>query len=780
MKKLLLSITLVLASFGAARAQLGGLGSFGDSPIEITSETTRVENGIAIAEQNVIIRYGETEIYCDYAQYHPDTRDVFLSGNVRLYREGRLFTAERALYNLETKIFSTSDFQGEALPFRFGGDSLSTLGSNAYLVKNGVFTTSDSSEPDYHLQAKTVRIYSKDRVIFSNVRVYIGRVPVFYYPYLYQSLNQDSSFRIFPAYQTIWGATLLSETTFPINDQIAGKWRSDLYADRGMGSGFEARWGGAKYSTGTFVTKKPRKDADPDSADDSNWGRFLTYYIRDSAPGTNKTALGREPISPDRYRVTLQDRTYFTEDIYSTININKLSDPRFLQDFDQKEFRRNPNPDNVIALTKWNEDYSINLLYRQQINDNFDGTERLPELSLDIKRQPLFKTPFFYDSDSSAGFLRRIFATNTSFDNYESFRADTYHQISYPGTYFGFLSVVPKVGLRGTYYNNSGFYEDDPNSSTLNGSTLNTSTANSAQQFLNRGGPLFRTAVTAGVETSFKLSKAFEGVQSRAWGLDGLRHVFQPYINASFVYSDKNPKNILQFDRINRSTQLPPIDFPQFNTIDSLGNWSILRLGMRNRLQTRRDNDTLNWFELDTFVDINIDRPDFGGLAVAADTGTFSNFFNRFRWIPLPWVALVVDSQIPLLDTGFTEINSNLNFLVNKNLSLAIGERYIDGNNQFPNSTLFTFGTYYRINDHWSVSANEQYDFITSTFENQVYQIHRDLSSWVASAGFSVRDNGGTNDISVLITFTLKDLPNLRVPFTVDPGIGNGLTGTAQ
>ena len=47
-----------------------------------------------------------------------------------------------------------------------------------------------------------------------------------------------------------------------------------------------------------------------------------------------------------------------------------------------------------------------------------------------------------------------------------------------------------------------------------------------------------------------------------------------------------------------------PLDFPEFNAIDSLDNWSILRLGMRNRLQTRRDSQTLNWLELDPDCDV--------------------------------------------------------------------------------------------------------------------------------------------------------------------------------
>src|ERR1700710_1110151 len=80
----------------------GQFGSFGDVPIEINAEETRFEGGLAVAEGNVLIRYGTVTIYADYGQYSPDTHDVLVTGNVRIFREGQLFTGERAIYNLET------------------------------------------------------------------------------------------------------------------------------------------------------------------------------------------------------------------------------------------------------------------------------------------------------------------------------------------------------------------------------------------------------------------------------------------------------------------------------------------------------------------------------------------------------------------------------------------------------------------------------------------------------------------------------------------------------
>ena len=219
MKRLLSLLALYFLGASGLWAQFS---SFGDVPIEITSESTRMENGLAIADRDVIIRHKDTLIYCDYAQYNPDTRDVYLVGSVRIYKEGHLFTADRALYNLETKIMNAADFRGEVTPYEFSGNSISTLNNSSYLVKDGIFTTSDNSKPDYSVHAKTVRIYPKDRVIFSNVTIYVGQTPVFWYPYLYQSLNADQAFTFTPGYYSVWGAFLQTQTSFPLSDTDSG------------------------------------------------------------------------------------------------------------------------------------------------------------------------------------------------------------------------------------------------------------------------------------------------------------------------------------------------------------------------------------------------------------------------------------------------------------------------------------------------------------------------------------------------------------------------------
>jgi hypothetical protein len=167
-----------------------------NGPIEITSTgQTTYENGLATARDNVAIHIGNTDIYADYAQYNPPRHDVELRGHVRIYRDASLYNADSGIYNTETKRSGRSRTDGVTTYFLGGNDVTSIEGEeNAYLINGGIFTTHDSSKPDFHLRAHKIRVYEDDRVIFLNVTAYVGKVPIFWWPYLYQSLDNAFSF----------------------------------------------------------------------------------------------------------------------------------------------------------------------------------------------------------------------------------------------------------------------------------------------------------------------------------------------------------------------------------------------------------------------------------------------------------------------------------------------------------------------------------------------------------------------------------------------------------
>lgn len=709
------------------------------APIQITSLDTRREGNLAIAQGGVVIAVGENTIYCDYAQYDTESKNVLVSGNVRIFRNGAVFTGDRAIYNLQSKSFMGSAFRSSAGPFMAEAHSFSSAEKGVFTASKGFITTDNVADPSFSLRAKTVRFLPNDHAEYEDVTLYVGHVPVFWLPYLYQPANKDQSFSLEPGSRGIWGAFLLTRFSMPLGETVLGSARLDYMSKRGLGLGLDADWPHVQGQAAAKPTEVP------------SWGRFRTYYITDQDPGINPVSKTKDPIQPNRYRLSVQDRAYLSDTVYTSININKLSDVSFLRDFSPKDMREDPNPDTLLALTKWDEDYTLTLAARLRLNNQYEGSGTIPSLSLDLKRQPFLDSKVFYEGETSVGKFQRHFGKEAGLTNFDTVREDTFHQWSYPFVANGWLSLVPKVGVRGTHYRQSVF-----DTHVKEGDLL-----------YAKGGSLTRLSMNAGLEASFKVSRVYDSVESRTWGLDGLRHILQPFTEWSWVQSNQDASKILQFDRLRPSTQLPAVDPSHFNAVDSLSDWHVVRLGLRNRLQTRRDDETLNWLELESFVDANLQKPGFASL-LPYSQGSYSNVFNNLHWQPLPWVKLNLDSQAPLLDNGFTEVGAHADVQVTRDLAVQLGNRHLSGHPSFTNSNLVSAGARVRLNDNWAFSFLSSYDFATRIAESQQYSIDRDLRSWAASLSLVIRELDSKKDVAVMLSLSLKDIPKMGLPLKYD------------
>ncbi len=512
-----------LVAAASTNAQTAENQSLKGQPLEITSTGgTSYENGVATAVDNVAIHIGDVDIYADSARYDTTTKVIKLDGNVRIYRGVSLYVGEGASYNTETKEISADRLRTVDPPFYVSGERITTIEENAKLVQKGSFTTHDSAHPDFQVRATTVRIYEGDRVILKNATFYVGKVPIFYWPYIYQSLDDAFSFVISPAYMSSWGPSLLGRITFPITENIRGTVRLDYRVRRGAAVGFDPE---IKYGPESFA-------------------RFRTYFLRDENPTINRTSVPREAIPTNRYRLAVQDRTSFGHGFSGFVNADKLSDEFVLQDFFQSEFRINPQPDNVAVL---------NISQRESHRHRHRSGSR----SMTSSRRPSgcrksFSTSngsrssaraIFYEGEAGFANLQRNFPNGSDFQDYDSLRLDTFHQFTYPQTYFGWLSVVPRVGVRSTYYAESRDLSNvnlDSNPNALIPDFL-IPPPSTGPVPLTPGGDRLRTLFNAGVEGSFKVSRTWENAQNRTLGLDGLRHIMQPFANFSYVSGDDAP-----------------------------------------------------------------------------------------------------------------------------------------------------------------------------------------------------------------------------------------------
>ncbi len=86
-------------------------------PIEITSDgENRYEAGIAYAEKNVVVRYGEEVIYADQITYDNVKKEISAHGNVRIFTQGGIYHGDYILYNIKTKQVTSHEFRATFLP----------------------------------------------------------------------------------------------------------------------------------------------------------------------------------------------------------------------------------------------------------------------------------------------------------------------------------------------------------------------------------------------------------------------------------------------------------------------------------------------------------------------------------------------------------------------------------------------------------------------------------------------------------------------------------------
>ncbi len=699
------------------------------------------ELGIARARGDVLIRYGDATIYAGEAEYHQQSGDIFARRNVSIFKAGQLYRGEEAVYNINTGVIISSDIKSSLGDVYFETEAVTipTGEMDVIRTENTVITTHDFSKPNWKIKARKITIYPDEYIVFKGATLSAGPVPFMYLPVFAQPLEDELGYYFTPGYNDAWGGYILNRYGFMIGDHTLATANLDYRAERGLAGGIEL--------------ESMRLRGEP------NFGRIEYYYAQDDKPNIGRTGMPRNTdLDSGRYRLNAQHRVYLPgpeeSSLYLDIDINKLSDEFFYLDFFPGEFRDDPRPDNIVNLVKNHPRGTISLLGRFQLNDFFQTDTRTPEIAIDATRQSLFGSNFFYEGSTSYAVLEERLAdpfrertqrrlSNASqpdlidelqrqLDENAFNRFDTFHQVVYPGS-VGPVSVVPRAGIGYTDY------------SDIDGNLFGASSAD-------------RTYFHAGVDTSIKFIKNFPGVRKRKLGIDGLRHVFQPYTRYSYINADELGAGFPAIDRLTLSTKLRPLDVTRFTATDAIRDWSIYRVGAFNRLFTRRNGGSYPWLQVNTFVDVFLEDPEF--------ERDYSNLFNELRWSPLPWMSLDVESQLPLGDDfDFTEINTRLSFQPTQNFEFSVGHFYLEDHPFFVDDNNFRFSTYTRLNDNWGFGTVHFYEFTDQTLELQQYTLHRDLASWTAAIGAQVRDNRQLGDeFGIVFALTLKAFPRVGMP----------------
>ena len=670
-------------------------------------------------------------ISADQASVVNPTGEVQAEGDVLILDHGRIWRGTNATYNFNTGEVRAGSFKTAFLPFNLSGQYLiGDTKSQVYTAADSIITTDDYAKPIYTIHARTITIVPGEYFQAREATLYLGSTPIFYWPYYHRNLGaHPNNFEFVPGYRSSYGAFLLSAFNWYGNSNLDGTIHLDERTKRGLAGGPDLLFHLGDYGQAVF--------------------RY--YYAADHDPQADGLIVPH--LGPNRQRMSFDYSNGLSTNFTFKVLANYQSDPLVIRDFFENEYRADVEPASFAEANQLWRNFTLDAMAQPRLVNFFETVERLPDIKLTGLRQQVGDTPIFYQSETSVGYFTEAFSdTNVpASTNYSATRADTVHQFTLPETYFGWLNVTPRVGGRLTYY------------SAVEGPAAPTN----AQ---TRG--VFNT----GVDFSLKASRVYKDVDSSFWDLHELRHIIEPDINYAYVPApSRAPSQLPQFDTELPGLRLLPMEYPDYNSIDSIDKQNFLRLTLRNRLQTKREDGVEEFINWAVYADWNL---------TPGTNHTVSDLYSDLAFRPRSWITLDSSVRYDLPDHRWRDAINSLTLTPNSAWSLSLSYRYLMNNDpefltvpgQFlAGHNLFGVSARYRLNENWAVHIAEVFEAEDGTLQQQDYTLYRDLRSWTGSLTFRVAEGPDQpTDFTVALMLSLKAFP--RFPLGSDTDRPRDLT----
>jgi hypothetical protein len=436
--------------------------------------------------------------------------------------DGLKVTADRLVADRNTQAFVASGHVvAVSHPYRLMAPALSRDAAGAVeFASPTTVTTCTNDACALHWRLTGDAVFSQGRsVLLRDMRLYAADVPVLWLPFWYQPLNTDYGLRIMPGYTSRWGAYLLTKYVYrlagdPSGEEgsvgLRGATRLDLRRENGIAVGQSLRWRLGDFGEG-FVKGYFAWDEDYD--------RYSRHWT-DSRKWNYKN--WGSTVDRDRYGFEIGHRWEATERDTVRLHGAVFSDSHFRYDFLRDRLLANRNSysgtdGNELAWEHLERAWAAGVSVSGGLNDFYESTSRLPEVYVDVLPMPLPGLPVNYEMQSRVGYLDRRAARYgdstgalTPFSHrpgpwadYNTFRFETYHRLTAPVKVWDVLSVVPRAGLRATWWGDSG-------RTVLDG----------RQRAGTTGDDILRTIAEGGV--------TFAG-RGTAWIDDAWQHLVEPY-----------------------------------------------------------------------------------------------------------------------------------------------------------------------------------------------------------------------------------------------------------
>jgi len=464
----------------------------------ITYEKIEGED-LIIAKDGVELKYQDIEIKADYLKINLVTHLLFASGEVLFKQDETETYCEELTYNWKTEkiilIKLKGEITGEGIKGKvyYQGEKMENFPETVEIA-GGSFTTCDLEEPHYHIVAKEMIIYPKDKIIARNISWYEGKIKIITLPYFLIFLDRKTQQPILPkiGQNSTDGWFIKTYFNYYVDEKSYGTLYIDWLEKKGIGTGVEhtLEIGNTNHPGETSFYLYQIKDKNSGninlsgrikyeqefeedlktqvtlnySGSRATGGELLSNSLKSQFNLDKKgekynlkisgkynfsgTGLGQEDLSIDG-NVTVKHNYTFSDKLNSALTLVYIDKNPASQEVADRELKPK------LELKYKGEGYSLNVTTEKRFDldgENYTGEniskiiDRLPEFVFNKSAAVIGDTKITYDIDASVG---HFYEAATEEDNW---RGEYIINVKRPFNLGEYLTLTPSGIFRQDVY----------------------------------------------------------------------------------------------------------------------------------------------------------------------------------------------------------------------------------------------------------------------------------------------------------------------------------------
>ena len=585
----------------------------------------------------------------------------------------------------------------EAPRYRMGFENLFISGHDFKLMGEAIeagktrFFFGEPEALSFQGSAESMKKEEDDLVTLRKVWLKIGKVPVFYLPYLSYNIRHT-------VYNVEAGAGYSGDLGYLLELRpYYSPWRSTrFFADVNS------------YSRrGTLIGPGLSIDIN-DRLGHYIRTRVESGVIRDSGEQLGVDSLNR-PIDEERGFLNASHIHRYPEGMAFMAQVQAWSDSEIVRDFDTGTFRKLQQPESFASVRFPLNDWVFSAVTRFRIEDFEYATERLPELSLDLLPSPLGLAGFYHELSLSGTRLRDDNPDRSHPAEYDRFKGN--YRIARPSALTPWLDWTPLVTAQFLACDNRANLPDEPTSWE-------------------------RKTLEAGFDLTLHAFADWK-ISNRIWDVQNIRHILKPTLQYRNILIDGDEDDWMPgIESPLTSTGIPYRDFFSAKALEGIREHQLVRIGLRNSVFTRSHlTDNLRtMLDLDIFHDTIIPHD--------SDSPTQHLLSSMTRLRPASWLSFDLETRWDSKNLDLEDLYARASLINGDFWRLDFGAFFLDGLHEQYQATLDT-----KLSEDARVLFSVSYNARTSQFYEQMIGFQFAIANhWDILVSISQRDGATRNN----------------------------------